>query len=150
MLFDERMGSLESAAAGAPPRVLRLTSIPDARGTLLAGDTGEGMPFAAVRYFVVRDVPAGAVRARHAQRRNEELINCAIGAVTFDLRWAGGQIEHRLDDPETALHVPPWVWVEARDFTEDAVLFVLCSRPYDPDDVITDPTEFEAGPPPSR
>jgi hypothetical protein len=37
--------------------------------------------------------------------------------------------------------------VECREFSEDAVLFVLCSRPYDPGDQITDLAEFEAGPP---
>jgi hypothetical protein len=54
---------------------------------------------------------------------------------------------HRLADPGIALHVPPWVWVECRDFTDDAVLLVLCSLPYDPGDQITDLAEFEAGPP---
>jgi dTDP-4-dehydrorhamnose 3,5-epimerase-like enzyme len=148
MMFDERMGSLESgAAAGAAPRLLKLASIADPRGTLLAADSGEGMPFAAARYFIVQDVPPGAVRAQHAQRRNEELIFCPAGAVSIDLRWADGRVEHRLDDPGTALHVPPWVWVECRDFTEDAVLVVLCSHPYDPEGHITDLAEFEAGPP---
>ena len=147
MVFDGRMGSLESAAAaGAAPRLLSLASVAEARGNLHAVDAGD-MPFTAVRCFVVRDVPPGAVRGRHAQRSGEELISCPVGSCTVEVRWAGRHAEHRLDGPETALHVPPRVWVECRDFSEDALLLVLCSGPYDPDDLITDPAEFEAGPP---
>ena len=55
MVFDERMASLESAAAtGAAPRLLKLTSIADSRGTLIAADEGEVLPFSAVRYFLVQ------------------------------------------------------------------------------------------------
>lgn len=148
MVFDERMGSLESAAAtGAVPRVVRLTSIEDPRGTLTAADSGESLLFSAARYFLIHDVPAGAVRAQHAQRQNEELLSCPVGACTVELWWQGGHALHRLADPETALYVPPWVWVECREFSDDALLLVLCSQPYDPGDHITDFAEFEAGPP---
>jgi UDP-2-acetamido-3-amino-2,3-dideoxy-glucuronate N-acetyltransferase len=148
MVFDERMGSLESAAiAGAAPKMVKLASITETRGRLIAAE-GEALPFTPVRYFLIHDVPPEAVRAQHAQRRNEELISCPVGACTVELRWrGGGHAAHRLTDPETALHVPPWVWVECREFTDDAVLLVLCSRPHDPGDHITDFAEFEAGPP---
>jgi hypothetical protein len=147
MVFDEPMGSLESAAAtGAAPRVLSLTSIEEARGTLTAADS-ELLPFAAVRYFHIREVPPGAVRAGHALRQGEELLSCPVGSCTVEVRWRGGHAVHRLADPETALHLPPRVWVECRDFSEDAVLLVLCSRPHDPADHIADLAELEAGPP---
>ena len=110
MVFDERMGSLESAAAGgAAPRVLRLASIEEARGTLTAADS-ELLPFPAVRYFHVRDVPPGAVRAGHALRLGEELLSCPVGSCTVEVRsQAAGHATHRLADPATALHLPPWV-----------------------------------------
>ena len=126
--------------------MVKLASHADSRGTLIAADGGEALPFPAVRYFLVRDVPPGCTRARHAQRRGEELLSCPAGACTVELRWRGGHAVHRLADPGTALHLPPWVWVECRDFTADALLLVLCSEPYDPDDQLTDLAEFEAGP----
>jgi dTDP-4-dehydrorhamnose 3,5-epimerase-like enzyme len=148
MVFDERMGSLESAVVrGAEPRVVKLTSVADARGTLIAAEGGEALPFAAVRYFLVHGVPPGATRARHAQRRGEELLSCPVGACTVELWWQDDHAVQRLDDPATALHLPPWVWVECREFSADALLLVLCSEPYDPADQLTDFAEFEAGPP---
>lgn len=148
MVFDEPMRSIESPPAdGTAPRVITLPSFADSRGTLVAADGAEELPFPPVRYFLVQDVPAGAARAQHAQRRGEELLSCVVGACTARLWWEGGQAVHRLADPGIALHVPPWVWVECRDFTDDAVLLVFCSLPYDPGDQITDLAEFEAGPP---
>jgi UDP-2-acetamido-3-amino-2,3-dideoxy-glucuronate N-acetyltransferase len=148
MVFHGRMAALESSAAtGTAPRILKLTSIADTRGTLIAADEGEVLPFSAVRYFHIHDVPPGAVRAQHALRRGEELLSCPVGGCTVELWWQGGHAVHRLADPETALHLPPWIWVECREFSDGAVLLVLCSQPYDLGDHITDFAEFEAGPP---
>src|SRR4051794_17616501 len=109
MVFDERMGRLESTpATGVAPRVVKLASFEDARGTLIAANGGEALPFRAVRYFFVRDVPPGTARAQHAQRRGDELISCPVGGCTVEVRWRGGHAVHRLADPETALHVPSW------------------------------------------
>jgi UDP-2-acetamido-3-amino-2,3-dideoxy-glucuronate N-acetyltransferase len=127
------------------PRLLKLRSYMDARGALTVADREEDLPFSAVRYFLVRDVPAGATRAEHAQRVGHEVLSCVAGGCTVDLWWPGGEATHRLADPATALYVPPLVWVRCRDFSADAALLVLCSHPYDPLDQITDFEEFAAG-----
>ena len=141
------MRSVQSAAAsGAAPRIVSLDPITDARGTLAAADS-DALPFSPVRYFVIHDVPQEAIRARHALRQGQELLSCVSGSCTVEVRWQSGHAVHRLAGPATALHLPPWVWVECREFSGDAVLLVLCSLPYDPLDQITDFGEFEAGPP---
>src|SRR4051794_24171734 len=107
MVFDEPMGSLDSApASSAAPRVLRLASIEEARGTLTAADS-DLLPFPAVRYFLVHHAPPEAVRAQHALRRGEELLSCPVGSCTVELRWHGGHAVPRLAGPETGLHLPP-------------------------------------------
>ena len=146
MVFDERMPPLESAVAvGGAPRLVRLPSFVDARGTLTAADTDGCLPFPVARYFLVRDVPADAARAQHAQRHGHELISCVGGACTVEVSWDTGSATHRLADPAVALHVPPRVWVECREFSAEAVLLVLCSHPYDPLAQITDFAEFQSG-----
>lgn len=99
---------------------------------------GDALPFPVARYFLVRDVPAGAARGRHLQREGHELITCVVGACSVDLRWTDGEESHRLDDPKQALHVPPGTWVECRDFSPDAVLLVLCSNAYEPGDQVSE------------
>lgn len=132
-------------SAGRAPRLMRLPTFADARGVLTAAEAGGALPFPAVRYFVIRDVPADATRAQHAQRRGHELLSCVAGACTVEARWHTGSAVHRLADPASALYLPPWVWVECREFSDDAVLVVLCSHPYDPVDQITDFGEFQSG-----
>jgi UDP-2-acetamido-3-amino-2,3-dideoxy-glucuronate N-acetyltransferase len=120
-----------------PPRLLHLSSVEDARGALAVAE-GDDLPFQVARYFVVRDIPAGAARGRHLQREGHELISCVAGACTVELRWPDGEATYRLDGPEQALHVPPGVWSECRDFSADAVLLVLCSNAYDPGDQVSE------------
>jgi UDP-2-acetamido-3-amino-2,3-dideoxy-glucuronate N-acetyltransferase len=117
------------------PRLLHLPSVREARGALAVAE-GEDLPFAVARYFVVRDVPAGATRGRHLQREGHELLSCVAGSCTVELHRPDGGETHRLDGPERALHVPPGTWVECRDFSADAVLLVLCSNVYDPGDQV--------------
>lgn len=121
----------------AEPRILRLPSFSDERGALAVAE-GDVLPFAVARYFVVRDVPTGAARGRHLQLEGHELLSCVAGDCTVELRWSGGEATYRLDAPEQALHVPPGIWVECRDFSADAVLLVLCSNAYDPRDQVSE------------
>ena len=147
MVFDERMGSLESAAAlGAAPRVLRLASIEGDRGTLTAADS-ELLPFPPVRYFHVRDVPPGAVRAGHALRQGEELLSCPVGGCTVEVWWRAGHAVHRLADPETALHLPPWAGWSAGSSRRTPSSSSSARGPTTRRTTSTDFAEFEAGPP---
>jgi len=139
---------IEAASAGSGcgtgPVVRPLATLADDRGTLMVADAGQGMPFRAERFFLVCDVPAGAARARHAHRRCRQLLCCVTGACTVDTLGETGSAVTRLDGPHLALDVPPWTWVECRDFTPDAHLLVLCSTPYDPADLVDDFEEFQA------
>lgn len=147
MVFDGAMPSPESVPAVDPQRLVRLPSFVDGRGELIAVEAGDALPFAVARYFLVRGVPPGATRAQHAQRQGRELLSCVAGACTVATRSrAGEEATYRLEDPLTALYVPPGIWVECRDFSADALLLVACSHPYDPDDQIVDMAEFEGVP----
>lgn len=117
----------------ATASVVELDTHGDARGRLSVAD---GLPFPAARLFVVDGVPDAAVRGGHAQRRGEELLVCVRGACTVDVDDGERRWSVRLDRPGLGLHLPPLVWSAQRDFTADAVLVVLASNPYDPDDHI--------------
>jgi dTDP-4-dehydrorhamnose 3,5-epimerase-like enzyme len=121
-----------------PPTLLRLAEFVEPRGTLTAAERPQ-LPFPIARYFVVRDVPPGAVRGGHAHQHVHELLNCVIGRCTVEVRWAGGYERYVLDDPTLALHLPPHNWVECRDFSEGATLLVLCSDVHDPSQTVAEP-----------
>jgi WxcM-like, C-terminal len=140
--------SIETASADdgcrTGPALRRLATLADDRGTLMVADAGQEMAFRAERFFLICDVPAGAVRARHAHRRCRQLLCCIAGACTVETLGETGRAVTRLDGPHIALDVPPWTWVECRDFTPEGRLLVLCSTPYDPADLVDDLGEFQA------
>jgi hypothetical protein len=49
-----------------------------------------------------------------------------------------------LDRPQLALYLPPRIWATQRDFSSDAVLLVLASEVYDPEEYVKDYQEFVA------
>jgi UDP-2-acetamido-3-amino-2,3-dideoxy-glucuronate N-acetyltransferase len=110
-----------------------------ARGSLVAFDL-EDLPFVPRRVFVVRDVPAGAVRGGHAHARGEQLLVCSAGEVAVELRREGETARVVLDTPTLALLVRSGVWARQTYEGPDTVLAVLATTPYDPASYVSDPS----------
>lgn len=54
------------------------------------------------------------------------------------------RVEVRLNDPAMGLTLPPMVWHEMSDFSDDCVLLVLADAVYDEADYIRDYDQFIA------
>src|SRR5690348_4478293 len=114
----------------------------DDRGKLSFGEIGAQLPFAPKRYFLVYDVSPGAVRGGHAHRRCGQFLVAVSGCVVVVTDDGSKREEHRLDQPDRGLHIPPGIWGEQRYLGGDARLLVLASEPYDRDEYISDYEEF--------
>jgi len=122
--------------------VERFAEFLDLRGKLTAGELpGEGIPFAPQRWFLVYDVPSREVRGEHAHRVCHQFLVCVSGQVSVAVDDGERRSEVLLDEPTVGIYVPPRVWASQYRYDEDAVLLVLASHPYDPDDYIR---EYEA------
>lgn len=123
-------------------RLLRFPLIAEPRGSLSYGQYDEQLPFIPKRYFIVFDVPASEVRGNHAHRQVSQALVCVKGScvVAFD----DGQVRDEvvLDHPDRGVYIPPLVWATQQKFSADAVLLVLSSEGYDPDEYIRDYDEF--------
>jgi UDP-2-acetamido-3-amino-2,3-dideoxy-glucuronate N-acetyltransferase len=138
-------GSGTAAEPDVRIRGAYLTRVPlvrDLRGNLSAREFGKGLPFLPKRYFVVLDVPSKEVRGEHAHRRLEQLLVCLKGSVSVVLDDGQRRQEFLLQSPEIALYLPPMVWGIQYKYSSDAVLLVLASDVYDPEDYIRDYDEF--------
>lgn len=136
----------ESPLAGQPlgRRGVRLIVTPqfiDLRGSLVAVEH-EQLPFLPRRSFTVFDVPSKEVRGEHAHHQCEQLLTCVHGSVRvlWDDGIERGEIE--LDSPTKSAYLPAKIWGSQFRFSGDAVLVVLASLPYDPDDYIRAYDEF--------
>lgn len=137
-----RLGLSETRVPGAT--IHRAAMIRDLRGNLSARELGDGLPFEPKRYFVVQGVPTRRVRGEHAHRRCAQLLVCLRGSVACVVDDGKIREEILLDSPEIALHVPPMVWAVQYNYSDDALLLVLASHEYDPNDYIRDYDEFLA------
>jgi UDP-2-acetamido-3-amino-2,3-dideoxy-glucuronate N-acetyltransferase len=117
--------------------VQRLPEFSDLRGRLTAGELpGEGLPFAPQRWFLVYDVPSREVRGEHAHRVCHQFLVCVAGSVTVAVDDGEQRSEVVLDEPTLGIYIPPLVWGSQFRYEPDAVLLVLASHVYDPDDYI--------------
>lgn len=125
-------------------KLVPVKKINDMRGNLTAAEVGDTIPFAPARYFIVFDVPSKEVRGAHAHRVCEQFLVCMRGSVSVVCDDGRQRQEFLLDSPQLGLYLPPMVWGTQYKYSADAMLLVLASHRYDPDDYIRDYDQFLA------
>jgi UDP-2-acetamido-3-amino-2,3-dideoxy-glucuronate N-acetyltransferase len=120
----------------------RLNRADDLRGSLVSGEVSNHIPFEPRRFFSVMQVPSKDVRGAHAHRLCEQFMVCQTGSVAVVVDDGHTREEVLLDNPHLGLYLPPMVWGIQYRYTSDALLLVLASRPYEPEDYIRDYDEF--------
>ena len=123
-------------------KLIELPEVLDLRGGLTFGELEQGLPFNPKRYFLVYGVPDPEVRGEHAHRQLEQLLVCVHGACSVIIDDGHYREEVGLSRPTIALHISAMVWGVQYRFTPDAVLLVLASEKYDPEDYIRKYDEF--------
>jgi len=114
----------------------------DLRGSLTFGQHELHLPFVPRRYFVIFEVPGKEVRGEHAHRTLHQFLVCLTGSVRVMVDDGQDRDEVVLDRPDLGLYVPPMVWAAQFHYSKDAVLLVLASELYDPQDYIRSYEEF--------
>jgi UDP-2-acetamido-3-amino-2,3-dideoxy-glucuronate N-acetyltransferase len=132
----------ETAVRGV--QLHRLPEARDLRGSLVAGELDERLPFVARRFFLVFAVPSTEVRGEHAHRSCHQFLICVHGRLHVIADDGEQRQELVLADNRTGVHLPPMTWGTQYRYSADCSLLVLASHPYDPDDYIRDYDVFLA------
>lgn len=140
-LGDEEASARALRVAGV--LLCRLVRAEDLRGSLVSGEVESHIPFEPRRFFSVMRVPSKDVRGAHAHRLCKQFLVCQSGSVAVVVDDGQVREEVVLEDPQLGLYVPPMVWSVQYRYTHEAILLVLASDPYDPQDYIRDYDEFE-------
>lgn len=125
-------------------RLDELPLIRDPRGSLSYAQYDETLPFLPRRYFIVFDVGEGQTRGGHAHKTVHQLLVCVKGSCLVSLDDGKTRDQVLLDRPELVLYIPPRIWATQERFSRDAVLMVLASEVYDPEEYIRDYDELLA------
>lgn len=120
----------------------RMKTFTDERGSLTVVESGKDIPFEVKRAYWIYGVPEGKERGKHANRVTYQYLVAVRGCVRISLENKEGKQTYVLDAPDKGLLIPPLTWNELLYFSEDAVLLVLSSQPYQPDMYIDSYEEF--------
>ncbi len=135
-----RADNAPEALPGA--QLIWLPNYEDIRGSLSVGSFSEDLPFEPQRYFLVYDVPSQETRGEHAHRTCHQFLICVSGSVKVMVDNGITRQECILDKPNMGLHIHPMTWGTQYRYTDDAVLLVFASEPYDSAEYIRDYDEF--------
>jgi dTDP-4-dehydrorhamnose 3,5-epimerase-like enzyme len=114
----------------------------DERGSLIALENSQNIPFDVKRVYYIFGSKKDIRRGFHAHHKTNQLAICINGSCTF-LMDDGKHVEHlTMDSKNIGLLIPPMVWHEMFDFSEDCILLVLADSLYDEADYIRNYQEF--------
>jgi dTDP-4-dehydrorhamnose 3,5-epimerase len=119
-----------------------LKVIGDDRGSLIALEQGQNIPFAIKRAYYIFDTRPDVNRGFHAHRRLEQLAICVSGRCKMVIDDGVNREEIWLDSSSKALIIRNMIWREMRDFSTGCVLVVFASEHYDESDYIRNYDQF--------
>lgn len=114
----------------------------DERGQLVALEQYSDIPFEIKRVYYMYDTLQGVRRGFHAHKNLEQILICIHGSCKVLLDNGKEKKIVSLEKPYEGLYVPGNMWREMYDFSPDAVLMVLASEIYKPEDYIRDYDDF--------
>ncbi|MGO4999070.1 sugar 3,4-ketoisomerase [Oceanisphaera sp. W20_SRM_FM3] len=114
----------------------------DERGSLVALEADNTVPFDIKRVYYIFNTQAGVARGFHAHHNLKQVAVCVTGKCRMVLDDGKTREDVWLDSPTKGLLIGDLVWREMHDFSEDCVLLVLASEHYDEADYIRDYEEF--------
>lgn len=121
--------------------LVELPIVQDLRGQLAVADF-ESIPFIPHRFFSISDVPNKNVRGAHAHRECHQFLVALRGSVRAATDDGQNRHEYLLDSPSKGLYMPPMTWGTQYAYSDDAVLGVFASHPYDENDYIREYSNF--------
>ena len=123
-------------------RECQLPTFSEGRGNLTALEAGIHCPFPIRRLFYLHGVPAGKHRAGHSLRSCNQMIVMLTGSMAVRLYDGNEWRNVVLDSPERGLLLPPMVWRELSDFSENAICLVVADEHYDEAAYVRNLSEF--------
>jgi dTDP-4-dehydrorhamnose 3,5-epimerase-like enzyme len=120
-----------------------LKRLGDDRGSLVALDKVSGLPFEVKRAYYVFDIKPDVARGFHAHKKLHQMAVCISGSCLMVLDNGVERECVEMNSNVVGIDLPPMLWHEMHDFSEDCILLVVASDYYDEDDYIRDYAQFK-------
>ena len=100
------------------------------------------LDFVPQRLYWLAKVQTGEVRGNHAHKQLKQLLILISGSATVEICRGQDSELFELCKEGSALKISPGLWRNIMNFSEDAVIVVVCDRPYDEGDYLRDFEEY--------
>lgn len=121
---------------------VELPNFGDERGSLVVVESNKNIPFDVKRLYYIYDAKPEIPRGFHAHKELSQIAFCLKGKCKMLMDNGVDKKEVWLDQPNRGLLIPPMVWHEMHDFSDDCVLLVLASNCFDESDYIRNYENF--------
>jgi len=116
--------------------LINLKTFTDKRGNLTVIE--KVIPFDIKRIFYIYGVDE-SVRGGHRHHKTIQAAICIKGSCLISNNDGTKKEVYALDNPSKCLILKPQDWHQMHDFTPDAILMVLASEYFNPEDYIYEP-----------
>ena len=121
---------------------IELPNLGDHRGSLVVAEANRNIPFSIQRLYYIFAAQPDVPRGFHAHKELQQIAFCIQGSCKILMNNGKEKQEVLIGQPNKGLFIPPMVWHEMHDFSEDCILLVLASDHYDESDYIRNYDQF--------
>lgn len=116
------------------------------KGDLTMYQQSAGLPFTIGKVVTLRGMQQGDIRGKHAHHKMQEIVVPLQGGCVIEIDDGTAKESFTLNDPHTALFIPPQVWRTLTNFQPETILLLIADLEYDEAeaDYIRDYEEFLA------
>ena len=114
----------------------------DERGSLIAFEENQNVPFDIKRVFYIYGTQENISRGNHSHYKTKQLLVAVHGGCKVTLDDGNKKKTYTLNKANVGLLQKAMIWGTMHDFTEDCILMVFADTYYDESDYIRDYDKF--------
>src|SRR5690606_35737725 len=122
---------------------IQLPDLGDHRGALVVAEAHKNISFEIKRLYYIFGAQPDLSRGFHAHKELQQVAFCIQGNCRMLMDNGIKKEEVLLNQSNKVLKIPPMVWHEMHDFSEDCILLVLANEYYDEFDYIRNYEDFK-------
>lgn len=110
----------------------------DKRGKLVIVENNKEVPFKIKRIYYIYDVNSNKDRGGHAHRKLSQLLIALKGTLKISIYIGKKLKKYSLSNPSKGLLIPPGIWVDKINFSNNAVALAIVDDLYKENDYLRD------------
>ena len=123
-------------------KIINFKVMGDERGSLIAFEENQNIPFDIKRVFYIYGTQEGVARGQHSHYKTKQLLVAIHGGCKVTLDDGTEKKTYTLNKPNVGLFQDALLWGTMHDFTDDCILMVFADTHYDESDYIREYNTF--------